>query len=30
MYNTKSCLSIVRDRAATEGSKYFKLGPRVS
>ena len=26
VYDTVSCLSIVNDRAATEGSKYFELG----
>ena len=26
MYDTMLCLSIVSDRAATEGSKYFELG----
>ena len=26
VYDTMSCLSIVSDRAATEGSKYFELG----
>ena len=26
VYDTMSCLPIVSDRAATEGSKYFKLG----
>ena len=25
-YDTMSCLPIVSDRAATEGSKYFELG----
>ena len=26
VYDTMSCLPIVSDRAATEGSKYFELG----
>ena len=26
VYDTMSCLPIASDRAATEGSKYFKLG----
>ena len=26
VYDTMSCLSIVSDTAATEGSKYFELG----
>ena len=26
VYHTMSCLPIVSDRAATEGSKYFELG----
>ena len=26
VYDTMSCLPIVNDRAATEGSKYFELG----
>ena len=26
VYNTISCLPIMSDRAATESSKYFKLG----
>ena len=26
VYDTMSCLPIMSDRAATEGSKYFELG----
>ena len=26
VYGTMSCLTIISDRAATKGSKYFELG----